>query len=158
MDDSLRLLAITAVFLLYTLSLYGWGRLAERVIGVRWTFPITICIGLALVVFVGGWINLAGVVDRYSLDFISLIGVASALVDLRALHSSWRSIRRGSASALLMVGAPSAVLIVAVFGFTALTQVPPSVMNHGDDFHTYLLYPVHLLATGHVDAGILSNI
>lgn len=83
------MLKITIVFLsaiIYFLSLYGWGRVLERVFRIAQPFPLTICIGMAAWIFFGGVLNLVGAARPLTLNGIVLAGLG---ISVLTLMRSW---------------------------------------------------------------------
>lgn len=163
-DAILKLLTIAGLLLVYGAALYGWGRCAERIVRLSLPVPVTVCLGVAFVLFIGGVANLASIAYAATLDVLTVIGLLAAALDTmkrprRALDdkATMRADgdREGYSNTARILAAG---LMGVVFVFVAMTQVPPDAMNFHDDFETYLLFPVHMLATGSVDTGPLSNI
>ena len=155
----MKVIGISALLIVYSFALYGWGRLGERIVRARWPWPATICFGLAMWVVLGGVLNLLGIARAIVLDFIVLLGLVGACVDVWpsarrvSLQSLWE--RYGSMDFALRTY-PGGALIVSVFVFTAITQVPPQAFNMGDDLEKYLTHPLRMLATGTLDGGPFS--
>ncbi len=155
----MKVIAIGALFFVYSFALYGWGRLGERMVRARWPWPATLCFGLAIWVALGGVLNLLGIARGIVLDGIVLLGLVGACVAL------WPSARRVSLKGLrerygsmdfAARTVPAGALIVSVFVFTAFTQVPPQAFNFRDDLEKYLTHPLRMLATGTLDGGPFS--
>ena len=152
----MKLAAIVVLVVVYALALYGWGRVAERLARVRWPWPLTICLGLVVWIFLGGIANALAVTHAAVLDIIVLLGLVAAAIAIGgaagpgAIGASDGGRR---ATSFLLRVYPTAALIVAVFVFTALTQVPPDVVNVHDDLEKYLSHPARMLATGTLDGG-----
>lgn len=155
----MKVIGISALFFVYSFALYGWGRLGERIVRARWPWPATICFGLAIWVVLGGVLNLLGIARGVVLDGIVLLGLVGACVALwpSARRVSLESLRQRYGSMNFAVRTyPAAALIVAVFVFTAITQVPPQDFNFHDDLEKYLTHPLRMLATGTLDGGPFS--
>ena len=155
----MKVIGISALFFVYSFALYGWGRLGERIVRARWPWPATICFGLAIWVVLGGVLNLLGIARGVVLDGIVLLGLVGACVALwpSARRVSLESLRQRYGSMNFAVRTyPAGALIVAVFVFTAITQVPPQAFNFRDDLEKYLVHPLRMLATGTLDGGPFS--
>jgi len=155
----MKVIGISALFFVYSFALYGWGRLGERIVRARWPWPATLCFGLAIWVVLGGVLNLLGIARGVVLDGIVLLGLVGACVALwpSARRVSLESLRQRYGSMNFAVRTyPAAALIVAVFVFTAITQVPPQDFNFHDDLEKYLTHPLRMLATGTLDGGPFS--
>ena len=97
---------------------------------------MTICLGLAIWIILGGVANMMAVAHVIVLDGIVLLGLAAAGVSI------WKSAGPGLSGmrddpnlvkGFLLRVFPTSVLISAVFVFTAITQVPPKAFNIHDD-------------------------
>ena len=155
----MKVIGIGALLIVYSVALYGWGRFGERIVRARWPWPATICFGIAVWVALGGVINLLGIARAIVLDCIVLLGLIGAFVDLwvSARRISLKSLRErfGSIDFALRIF-PAGALIVSVFVFTAITQVPPQAFNYHDDFEKYLTHPLRMLATGTLEGSPFS--
>jgi hypothetical protein len=125
-----------------TLMLWGWGSAFQRVFRLeRATWPATAAVGMAVVVFVGGILNLARLAYPWALTAIVAIGIYLAL-------------RAGISFETPPVLVVLAIAVVTVF--TIATQLPPGMYNGHDDFQKYFAYPVRMLETGTVFGSPLS--
>ncbi len=138
------LAASLGLIALATLMLGGWGWAFRRVFGLeRGTWPATVALGLATVVFLGGILNLARLAHPWALAVVAAAGVLLSLAALRRIR----------------VQRPPAIIIVLIAGiviFTIATQLPPHVYNFRDDFQKYFTYTVRMLETGTVFGSPLS--
>lgn len=135
--------------LLFALSAYGWGavacRLLHRGADLGWAYATTL--GLAVLVFLGGILNAVHL--AFAPALWGLLAVGWALWAVRAV----RAVRwvRDPGRRLPGVTDLLAALPVAVVGvFLAASLMPAAAFNLHDDFHTYFLRPVRMLATGTV--------
>ncbi len=144
--------------ILYSASMFGWGRMFETVIGFRLPWPLTLIHGLAVLLALGGVLNLVGIAYSETLDAIVVLGLGLAvLLPWLALKSSAIDVKSLMPSAQeLRAWAIPALFIITVFAFIDTTQVPPSAFNFHDDFEKYLTFPVRMLATGTLQAGPFS--
>jgi len=147
--------------LIYLTAAYGWGRLATNRLYLNnrpgWAF--TVVFGLGIWIFIGGILNAARLAYPLALDMILGLGVGFAVVfaypslsknritsyfhDLRSRLSSASHFREIFLPHLLPVA-----IIVFIFLFLVLTQMPASAFNFHDDFHTYMPRPIRMLQTG----------
>jgi hypothetical protein len=135
----------------YFLALFGWGRLLEKIFQISWPFSLTISLGMAGWIFLGGILNVLGLAYPLALDSIVLFGLAySALTFLRSwrLHvfSNYRN--QYFSKDYLLRFLPAAIVILIVFVFVAYTIASPKAFNFHDDLEKYLSHPVRMLATG----------
>jgi len=143
----------------FALALYGWGALGERVLRSSWPWPMTLCVGLLLVMFLGGVANVFHVARAGTLDAIAVAGlllaVGSTGLDRRAGRSRERP-AGGAPAVTLLRAVPGASLVLAAFVFQVMYLTPPAAFNPFDDFETYLPLPLRMLQTGTLDAGPLN--
>jgi hypothetical protein len=124
------------------LMLWGWGLAFQRMFNVeRTSWPATAAVGMAVVVFVGGLLNLARLACPWALAVVASAGIYLAL-------------REGISFARPPI--PVALVIASVMIFTIATQLPPGMYNGHDDFQKYFAYPVRMLETGTVFGSPLS--
>lgn len=140
-----------AVAVLFGLSLYGWGRLFCRLVSYRSANAIvTVVIGMAAVIFLGGAANLFHIAFGATLDLMVAAGIALALPSLR-------SGTKGAAGSTDPLYAVVVCAGVALIGWAAVTiQLPPTAFNYQDDFEKYFAYPVRMLQTGTLAGNPLS--
>ena len=96
-----------------TLMFFGWGSAFRRVFRLEPVNPpLTVALGMAAVVFIGGILNLARLAYPPALVALAVIGVVLAIRPALSL---------GRPPALI-----SALILVVVI-FTIATQLPPSI-------------------------------
>ncbi len=134
--------ASLGVLAVATLMLWGWGSAFQRVFRLeRQTWPATAAVGIAVVVFAGGILNLARLAYPWALAAIVAMGVFLAL-------------REGISFEMPPILVVLTIGVVIVF--TIATQLPPGMYNGHDDFQKYFAYPVRMLETGTVFGSPLS--
>lgn len=144
-----------AALALASASLFGWGATVRRLAGAgTGLWPVTIGVGLATVVMIGGIFNLARVALPATVVVVALAGLVLGGCQLRSCRTAAVTGTRhppqaGTASAWLETAAVG-ILILLVVGFAIATQVPPAVFNHFDDLGKYFAHPVRQLETGTV--------
>lgn len=127
-----------------TFMLFGWGSAFRRLFRLGETpWPLTVAIGMAAVVFIGGLLNLSRIAYPAALAAVAFIGVLLALREGVSFHRP-----------PLLVS----ILIAAVTIFTIATQLPPSIYNFHDDYQKYFAYPARMVQTGTVFGSPLSAI
>lgn len=147
----LQITIVSLLAIMYFLSLYGWGRLAERVFRIARPWPLAICLGMAAWIFLGGVLNLVGIARPLALNGIVLVGLGLCTLNLMR---SWNPkaffnhVRTCLSRDYLIRYVPSMAMILIVFVFCAHTQSSPKTFNFADDLETYFSHPVRMLATG----------
>src|SRR5580658_9656238 len=125
-----------------TLMFLGWGSTFLKLLRIEpKSWPTTVALGMAAVVFIGGILNLARLAYPISLAAIAGIGLVLAILALRTIDRP-----------PLIV----AIIILTVTIFTIATQLPPSIYNFHDDYQKYFAYPVRMVETGTVFGSPLS--
>ena len=132
------------VIFVAVLMLWGWGSAFRRIFGLEpGTWPATVALGMGVVVFMGGVLNLSRLAYPWALAGI----VAGGLV------LAWRQGISFERPPL-----PIALTATVTTIFTIATQLPPSTYNLYDDFQKYFAYPVRMLEAGTVFGSPLSAI
>lgn len=155
----LTVITIALLALIYLSSLFGWGHLLEKLLGISWPFPFTICLGLSGWIFLGGVLNLLGIAYSLVLDGIVIFGLGSFTL---TLVRSWNLKKINEFRSLyyskdfLLRFLPSTIAILIVFVFLAHTVSSPQTFNVHDDFEKYLSHPIRMLATGTVNGSEFS--
>lgn len=128
----------------HALALYGWGRAFERSVKLGTDNPaLSVALGMACVIAVGGICNLAGIAYAPSLWVITGIGLLLAALTLRPRFAQPRAAR---ASPLATSFALLCAALVCVFVVSSL--VPPWAFNYHDDYQKYFAHPARMLQTG----------
>jgi hypothetical protein len=147
-------LALSSVAALFAFSLtcYGWGRLVFRfVYGPRAPLHAYVMgLGVVTLTAVGGVLNSANQATRFGLSTCAFFGIAITicfgLMSLR--KSGWPSdILR------LRISIPGILLLCFVLGWIAFLLIellPSQILNHTDDFQTYMVRPVRMQSLGTV--------
>lgn len=151
----MTLLATVALIALHAIALYGWGRAFARVCRLPNLPPALLCaLGLAVVVGLGGVLNLAGWVSRPVLSAVVGTGIAAALVRRRVTTPTAAVLVPKATVATLA----TALIAVAVLLIVAAAVVPALAFNFKDDFQKYFAHPARMLQTGRVSGSVLSAI
>jgi hypothetical protein len=150
---------IALLAIIYFSSLFGWGRLLEKFLGLSWPFPFTICLGLSGLIFLGGVLNLLAIAYPFVLDGVVIFGLGYfALTLVRSWNlkkfSEYRSLCCSKDAVFHFL--PSALAIFIVFVFLAHTISSPQAFNYHDDFEKYLSHPIRMLGTGTVKGSLFS--
>ena len=149
--------AAGAIIAVYCCALFGWGHLVRRLLNMaNGSWAVTIALGMAFWVSIGGVLNLARLAGPLALTAMVAVGILLFLFALRnARPSQPVRLPRGrmfAGRALLMTVA------IGVLAFTIATQLPPAAYNHYDDFEKYFSHPVRMLQTGTLFGSPLSAI
>ena len=135
-------------------SLYGWGMAVRRFAHAEGSSrPLTMALGLAALLPIGGLLNLVRLATPVSLWLILGIGLVLFALHAKSLRMRWPRADAAQVEVLVTVG-----LTTLVIGVAILTQLPPSAFNYHDDFQKYLAHPVRMLATGTLFGSPLSAI
>jgi hypothetical protein len=142
----------------FLLSAYGWGRFCGLFCDVRILkfHSLSAVLGLALLNFIGGLLNLFSLATTPVLFALMLAGAVFAGVTVfrtrpwRALYPgrrtdglNWRWIDAGRSAI--------PIILALVAGADACSRLmPTTVFNAGDDFHTYAPRVVRMVQTGSV--------
>lgn len=145
-SDAMKALSLFA-YLLLLLACYGWGLAASgRIVTGKGGFALLSVLGLAVLVFAGGILNVLHLAYPVALWLLLLAGLAMAA--LRSVPA----VKSGLADFSLPVRAlPQWLPMLVLFGFVAFyawTLLPAQLFNFGDDMHTYMTRPVRMLQTG----------
>jgi hypothetical protein len=147
------------VIVLASCALYGWGRLARRMAGLNDgdSWALTLALGLALLIAMGGVLNLVRLAGAWPLTGLAVFGMGLFLAPFArpgALRGAWTT------SVMALRDAPGRLVLiaiaVAVLVFTVATQLPPAIYNYHDDFQKYFAHPVRMLETGTLYGSPLS--
>lgn len=166
MTDILVPLAVIAIF---SGVLFGWGRLVRWIsnrgqnsvasleLGTGGSWAVTMALGLALLIALGGVLNLVRLANIWSLSVLAALGLALCVAPwiggglahgLQSLRSTPRLEIAGRGLLL--------VLALTVLIFTVATQLPPALYNFGDDLQKYFAHPIRMLETGTLYGSPLS--
>ncbi len=129
------------------LSCFGWGRAAARLGGGSPVWPVAAALGLAVVVILGGVLNLAGLAYGGALDLVAAAGLVLAGLTLR----------RGRPALPGPAGVAMVALALVPALFAAATLLPTTLFDFLDDFSKYLAYPMRMLATGTLAGDTLNS-
>jgi len=127
--------------LLFAVSMFGWGALITSQTVFRRHISLSVVIGMAITVCVGGWLNVVGLAFGWSLNVWLFVGVLLGVVQLVRLD-------------LVRLTVVNRSFLFSVFAFFSLLvlmvvwQLNPAFYNIGDDYQKYFVHPVKMLATG----------
>ncbi|MHB1937921.1 MAG: hypothetical protein ACYCOR_15230 [Acidobacteriaceae bacterium] len=157
---TLRSLASFAAALGWTwlllVSFTGWGKLTGRLFRVqRLPASVACCLGIATIVFLGGWLNLAHAIYPSVLFVLTAIGLLfyAALRGQRPEEYSWLRFwkRSSSASKILLVIALT-ILVLRVAATVRLSE-----FRIDDDGSGYLVFPQKMLEMHYFAADPFSD-
>ncbi len=144
----IRCLVAFGLIALFSVSLFGWGTAFRRLFHLpRGSWPATATLGMAVLVSLGGLLNLFRLARPTPLAIVALLGICFAVpaLDQIAYERRWHY-----GLALLFA--------VAVLGFSIVTLVPPQAYNYHDDYQKYFAHVVRMVETGTVYGSPLSAI
>lgn len=126
-------------------AFYGWGRLTRRLTGLPdGTWPLSVALGLAASVALGGVLNLCRMAYPAALAAIAMAGLALAAIAVRRDGVlRWPGLESRSRYALAW-----GVMVAALTGLMIATQLAPSLYNTYDDFQYYFPHAVRMVETG----------
>jgi hypothetical protein len=143
-----------ALSLIFVTSAWGWGQAFATV----YRLPIlrlgafTTVLGLAVLSFIGGILNLVGLAKSATLVSLVLLGgVFSIVVLLR--NQGWRRAFRSSKSSVAgkrWLSLTPVFMALAITIFMGACLMPTSILNFHDDFHTYLPRVIRILESGSI--------
>ena len=136
-------IVFTIIVILACISLYGWGLLCQRLAKypVR-NWVVTIIIGLGVIIFSGGVLNLLRFAYGWAFDVLLVIGII-----LAGLFTRFKNKLPRNGNEWFCAAVPG-LLIASILFFTVKTQLPPRAFNWHDDFEKYFAHPVRMLETG----------
>jgi hypothetical protein len=121
------------------------------------TWPVTIALGLGLVLVIGGIVNVARIAFAATVWSIAIAGLLFAIVHLkRSVRSRLMFIRPGWDRMTWIEAASVGTFIALAISLTIATQLPPDVFNFPDDLQKYFAHPVRQLQTGTLYGSPLS--
>lgn len=129
-------------------ALLGLGLVARTIF--RFTssaWPITISIGLAFFIFIGGVLNLVHLAFPVVLYSLLAIGLVSAILKYKNIHDlqeTYQSSTRDERIYYLIWIA----LTLAIAIFTIVTQLSPTFYNQHDDLQKYFAHVAKIVQTG----------
>ena len=127
--------------LFFAVSMFGWGALITDRTLFRRYISLSVAIGMAITVFVGGWLNVVGLAFGWMLNAWLFIGVLLGAGQIVRLDLVRRTVV--NRAFLFSVFAFFSLLILMV-----VWQLMPAFYNIGDDYQKYFVHPVKMLTTG----------
>ncbi len=147
--------AVIAAMLIFALALLGWGWGARRLFAMgAGRASVTLALGLAAAIFLGGILNVAGFATAPFLAAFVAGGLVLAVPGWWRFRGDVRTQLRDGRWTVMTVG----VVALAILAFTIATQLPPSAYNAADDYAKYFFHPVRMLATGTLSGSAMSDL
>ena len=138
-----QILAGTFFLLVLPASFFGWGLSFRRLFGMpRGKAGTTIALGVAAVIFVGGWLNRLGI--AYSPAVVAVLAGGICLMFFLTRGPVFQDLVGEGRS----FGAGGLILAATFLVLLVFTQLPPWEYNLGDDLQKYFTWPARMLATG----------
>jgi hypothetical protein len=126
--------AVIAAMAAFAVALYGWGWAFRKLFRMeRGTWAVTLALGLAAAVFLGGVLNAARIAYPVSLAALVLLGLILAFNAWHARFGGLRAFR----DAISRPGWSSLAVWSAIFlilAFAVATALPPAAYNTVDDY------------------------
>jgi hypothetical protein len=144
------MLAAIGALLAFSLCCYGWGRTAHAVFYPGLAPRHAFCVGLGLVAlsFIGGVLNAAALAVTSALAICAYVGIGLGIIFLARTGRTlaWRSLL----SRAVIPSWLSAAAIAGLGIFLIHELMPSHVFDYVDDFFSYMVRTVRMLATGTV--------
>src|SRR5690349_12035792 len=147
-----KLLMVALVTTAAGASLWGWGRTATRAARAS-DLPVTltVALGLAVLVFLGGLLNVLHLAYALTLDVVAITGLG--LAGFQVQKAGGVKLVPPSRDTLL------ALLPLLLAGwFLASHLLPQSAYNVYDDLEKYFAHPVKMLANGTFGSNPLNSL
>jgi len=129
-------------------SCYGWGNTVARFAygGEPQPASFSVALGCAFYVLIGGVLNATQTIGATTIHALMISGVALALWGLFPIERMLAQLKR-------MTESPAAWIVLILTVYLTFTLIPTTTFNIGDDFQTYLVYPMRMLQTGAAGVG-----
>jgi hypothetical protein len=142
-------------------GLYGWGAVTRRATGLPpGTWPMTVAIGLAAWIAIGGLLNLLHIAFPPVICLLLVAGCGlmawswwTRYAQARAVDPKARKEGSGWLYPAVWLG-----LAAVIIGFAVVTQTTPSMFNHHDDYQKYFGYVVRMVQTGTLAGSPLNTL
>jgi hypothetical protein len=133
-----------------TCALYGWGRLTRRLAGLlTGTWPVSMSLGLASVLFLGGLLNLFHIAYPEAFAGVVIVGLTLTAFALRQDDVGPQQSKHGRVVDYIVPGDIAIIAVItALTGFMIATQLGPSLYNGADDFQKYFAHAIRMIETG----------
>ena len=155
-------LTATASIIIYSISAFGWGRLAAIYLykNTIKSIAFEIALGLAVWVFIGGILNALGLANAIALNIIFFLGILffavivySRLQDRKAtfkqrLFENFRGVQDKIQTRKILPESIPVLLVIIASSFLIITLLPANAFNNNDDFYTYFPRLFRMLQTG----------
>ena len=127
-------------------ALFGWGRQIRRCTALpSGSWPVSVVLGLAWVIFLGGLLNLCHLAFPQTLDLLLVAGLGLAVFEWRGVRfkNLWPEDRADRRYRIIFAG-----LALAIMGFTIITQLAPRYYSPDDDLRKYFAHVARMIQTG----------
>ncbi len=142
------IIKITLTFL-FSLSLFGWGIIFLNIMGSKYNYMpfYTMTIGMALVIFFGGFLNMIKLAFPVSLHIISILGIISSVL-FGIFTIKIDTFTKKTVTPTTIILSINYLIVFIILLFLLSTLVPSSTYNIGDDLKKYIPRLVRMLQTG----------
>ena len=152
----MRIVLAALILLVAAFVLWGVGSAMRRLVGApRGRWSVSIGIGLATLIAVGGILNLAHIAYRPTIWLTMLAAVIVSINEARHSAPLLKQAIPAAPDARFEFALATFVILAAML-FTIITQVPPRAFNDRDDLEKYFVHPVRMLETGTLRGSPLS--
>jgi hypothetical protein len=152
----LRILIGSLAIFVAAFVLWGIGSAVRRLAHVRpGRWPVSIGIGVAVLVFLGGLLNMMHLAYRPVLWIVIVAAIGVSIVEGLRLDLPLERLSTPDKAARLEL-VLAAIVISAVMLFAIATQLPPREFNYHDDLQKYFTHPVRMIETGTLRGSPLS--
>lgn len=139
--------------ILFGFSMYGWGSILSNKLSINYV-SIKIVVGMALILFLGGVLNVLKISFKQTIDIIFLLGLIFSIIKIyKSIHNKeFFNIFRNINKKYFIFFLPTILLIIHI-----IFSLNPGSYNVYDDLQKYFVHPIKMLETGSVFGSTLSS-
>jgi hypothetical protein len=140
-------------------AMYGWGLVVRRLAALpAGTWPMTVALGLACWIVLGGVVNLARLAHPWMLYALLAVGTGMTIASLYTARASLRYVIWPEAGEERCYRVVWWGLTIVILGFTLSTQLSPTAFNQYDDFQKYFVHVARMVQTGTLYGSTLNTL